>query len=131
MTAAGKPESRSHTPFAIFNRTANPVLRTILRSPAHRLLSGSLALITVTGRRSGRTYTIPVGYEQEGERVTVTVGWPERKRWWRNLRGEGAPVQLMLGGARRTGHATARGDEQSGVTVEIQLEPAAAGRARA
>ena len=130
MTTATKPESRSHKPFAIFNRTANPLIRSVLRSPAHGLFSRNLALITVTGRRSGRSFTIPVGYREKGDRVTIEVGWPERKRWWRNLRGEGAPVQLVLHGKRRAGHATARGDEQSGVTVEVRLEPAGAGEAR-
>src|SRR3954451_10903984 len=110
-----------HARFAVFNRTLNPVVLAVLRSPAHRLLSGRLALITVTGRRSGRSFTIPVGYSRTGDVVTIGVGWPERKRWWRNLR-EGASVPLVLAGERRAGIARARGDERSGVTVEVQLE---------
>src|SRR5947209_20504009 len=87
---------QSHAPFALFNRTANPVVRAVLSSPLHPLLSGGLALITVTGRRSGRRrYTFPVGYRQDGDRVTITVGWPERKQWWRNLR-EGGPVEVRI-----------------------------------
>jgi len=39
----------------------------LLRSPLHRLASGSLLLITYRGRRSGRRFTIPVIYaEREG-----------------------------------------------------------------
>lgn len=110
----------SHTPFAIFNRTANPVVRAILRSPLHPVLSGRMALITVTGRKTGRTYTFPVGYERSGDTVRIGVGWPERKRWWRNLLEEG-PVELVLGGERRAGTAVARGDERSGVTVVVTL----------
>jgi hypothetical protein len=74
----------------------------------------------VTGRRSGRTYTFPVGYQRDGERVTIGIDWPERKRWWRNLVDE-APVELLLAGERRTGTAVARGDEQTGVTVDVTL----------
>jgi len=119
------PVPASHTPFAVLNRTANPVLSALLRSPLHRPVSGQLALIAVRGRRTGREYTFPTGYRQAGDdRVTITVGWPERKRWWRNLRGEGAPVRLWLHGAERTGHAVAEGDETSRVTVEITLGPA-------
>jgi hypothetical protein len=109
-----------HTPFVVVNRAVNPLVRALLRSPAHGLVSSHLALITVTGRRSGRTYTFPVGYHREGDLVTIGIDWPERKRWWRNLR-EPAPVELRLAGERRTGTAVARGDEHSGVTVEVNL----------
>jgi hypothetical protein len=111
----------SHAPFAVFNRIGNPAVRLLLRSPLHRVASGRLALITVTGRRTGRTYTIPVAYRHDGDVVTIGVGWPERKRWWRNLTGDGAPVDLLLHGQRRSGHAVARGDERSGVTVVVRL----------
>jgi F420H(2)-dependent quinone reductase len=119
----------SHTPFVVVNRVVNPVVRAVVRSPAHRLLSGHLALLTVTGRRSGRTFTFPVGYQRDGDRVTVGVDWPERKRWWRNL-SDAAPVEIWLAGVRRSGTARARGDEHTGVTVEIELEgPAGAAAA--
>jgi len=114
----------SHTPFTVVNRTANPLIRTILRTPLHPLLSGRMALITVTGRKTGRTFTFPVGYERSADTVRITVGWPERKRWWRNLRG-GAPVRVRLRGTVRNGHAQARGDERTGVTVEVRLDPPA------
>lgn len=78
-----------HAPFAVLNRTGNPILVGLLRSPLHRLVSNNLALITVTGRRSGKSRTFPVGYRRDGNRVTIAVGWPERKLWWRNLIGSG------------------------------------------
>ena len=111
----------SHTPFVVVNRVVNPVVRAVLRSPAHALLSGHLALLTVTGRRSGRAFTFPVGYRRDGDRVTIGVDWPERKRWWRNL-SDAAPVEIWLAGVRRAGTGQARGDEHAGVTVEIQLD---------
>jgi hypothetical protein len=115
-----------HTPFVVVNRAINPLVRAVLRSPAHGLLSSHLALITVTGRRSGRTFTFPVGYHGGGDRLTIGVDWPERKRWWRNLL-DGAPVELRLRGVRRTGTARARGDEHTGVTVEVELDGASTG----
>jgi deazaflavin-dependent oxidoreductase (nitroreductase family) len=114
----------SHAPFVLVNRAVNPLVRGVLRSPAHGLLSSHLALLTVTGRRSGRTYTFPVGYDRDGDRVTIGVDWPERKRWWRNLR-DAAPVEIWLAGVRRAGTAQAHGDEHTGVTVEIHLDGAA------
>jgi deazaflavin-dependent oxidoreductase (nitroreductase family) len=111
-----------HTPFAVLNRTGNVLVGVVLRSPLHPLLSRKLALITVTGRRSGREYTFPVGYSRRGDRVTIIVGWPERKVWWRNLRGDGAPVRIRVRGSEHTGHARARGDERTGVAVEVGLD---------
>ena len=112
----------SHTPFVLVNRAINPLVRGLLRSPAHGLVSGHLALLTVTGRRSGRTFTFPVGYHQDGDRVTIGVDWPERKRWWRNLL-DAAPVEIWLAGvqpgrhgpgARRRAHGRHRGDPARG-----------------
>ena len=84
--------------------------------------SRELGALTIIGRRSGRRYTLPVGYkEQDGDRVLINVGWPERKRWWRNLRHAGQ-VEMRTQGTRRTGRALAREDERTGVTVEVQLD---------
>jgi F420H(2)-dependent quinone reductase len=76
----------------------------LLRSPLHRLASGSLLLITYRGRSSGRNFTIPVMYAECEGTLTVFVGHPEQKRWWRNLRG-GAEVEVRLRGLRLRGQA--------------------------
>lgn len=110
-----------HAYFAVQNRTVNPLVRGLLRSPAHGLLSRRLLLITVTGRRSGRRFTIPVGYREAEGGLEIAVGGPERKRWWRNLRG-GAPVAVRLRGQERRGWAEAHGDERAGVTVSVALD---------
>lgn len=124
LTGAGRgSEERSHTPFAVMNRLVNPTVRAILSSPLHRLLSSRLALITFTGRRSGRSYTIPVLYARERDQVNIPVEWPARKRWWRNLRSE-APVELRLRGQRVRGRACAR-EQDGSVSVEVHLESAA------
>ena len=111
-----------HGFFSVFNRTANPVIKAALRSPAHRLLDRRLVLISVIGVRSGRVFTFPVSYRRDGDRLEIVVGWPERKRWWRNLR-DGARVGLRLRGEDLHGWAQARGDEESGVVVEVRLDP--------
>jgi hypothetical protein len=51
----------------------------------------------------------------------VEVGAPERKRWWRNLRG-GARVGVRLAGRPYLGWATVHGDEHNGVSVDIALD---------
>ena len=83
----------------------NPLVTFVLRAPVlHWLLSPGLVLLTVTGRRSGRRYTIPVGYQRSGDIVTVMVSKARSKQWWRNYRAPG-PVVLQLRGQRLTGTA--------------------------
>jgi NADPH:quinone reductase len=78
-------------------RLCNLFVSGLLRSPLHRLLSGSLLLISYRGRRSGRRFTIPVMYAERDGTLTIFVGHPERKNWWRNLR-QGAEVEVRLRG---------------------------------
>ncbi len=103
------------------NHTVNPVLRAVLRSPVHKLASGHVALITYTGRRSGREYTIPAFYRDKGEEITIAVGWPDRKVWWRNLTGEGGEVHLVVGGHEVAGHAIATRDPGRDALVRIRV----------
>ncbi|MFQ6065268.1 MAG: nitroreductase/quinone reductase family protein [Candidatus Bathyarchaeia archaeon] len=52
-------------------------------------------LITFTGKKSGKVYTTPVNYINDGGNISV---FSLRNRvWWRNLRG-GAPVTVRIEG---------------------------------
>src|SRR5215468_7391559 len=82
----------------------NPVIAAVLRSRAHWLLSRALTLITVTGRRNGRCYTIPVGYLEIPDAVIVLVNDAPTKTWWRNYL-DGGPVEVLLRGVWRRGEA--------------------------
>ena len=50
---------------------SNGLVLALLRSPAHRLLSGMAIELRYTGRRSGRQFTLPVQYAREGNRLLV------------------------------------------------------------
>ena len=78
----------------------NPVLRALLRSPAHRLLSGSVLLLQYTGRRTGRRYGLPVMYASSGDGFVVMAGQPAAKTWWRNFGCDPQPVAVTVGGKR-------------------------------
>jgi deazaflavin-dependent oxidoreductase (nitroreductase family) len=94
-------------------RQINRIPRLILRSPAHRAISKKLLLLTFTGRRSGKRFTIPLGYVQPDER-TVLVG--TESPWSRNLRVPGgAPVTVRLRGRDRVGTAEVI-DDEAGMT---------------
>ncbi|MBK6791375.1 MAG: nitroreductase family deazaflavin-dependent oxidoreductase [Anaerolineales bacterium] len=71
----------------------NDFMAWILRSPFHSILSNGMMLITITGRKTGKAYTTPVGYYVEGEYLWVITS--RERKWWRNLQG-GATVDLLL-----------------------------------
>jgi hypothetical protein len=114
--------SRTQFPFNVINQTVNRVTRPLLRSPAHGVLSGKLLLLTFTGRKTGRRFSIPMNYTEQGDSILLVPQAPERKTWWRNLRGEGAAVRVRLRGEDRTGWAVATGDEHTGVQIELKLD---------
>lgn len=90
----------------LIHRLANPLVLGVLRSPAHRPLSGTLAVLSVTGRRTGRVHRRPVMWAPvDGATVVVMVGMPDQKVWWRNLRG-GAAVGVRLRGRDRRARGT-------------------------
>lgn len=85
------------------------------------LVNRNITMLSYTGRRSGRTVTIPVAYRRTGDDTVIGVNMPESKTWWRNFLGAGAPLTLRLDGIERAGHAIARRDEKGRVTVTVRL----------
>jgi hypothetical protein len=88
-----------------------------------KFMGRAFANVTYTGRKSGRTVTLPVNYRRRGDDVVINVAMPDAKSWWRNFLGDGAPLTITLDGRNRTGHAVARRDEKGRVTVKVRLEP--------
>ncbi len=86
-----------------------------------KLVRKGITVVSCTGRRSGRTFTTPVGYQRKGDVVDVRVMMPDAKTWWRNFNGEGGPLTLELDGVERTGHATSHRDDKGRVTVRVRL----------
>src|SRR5262245_26793300 len=69
------------------NKFANPFVKLILRSPLHGLMSAAVLLVSYRGRKSGKKYTLPVQYVQDGNNIYIVPGYPEKKTWWHNLEG--------------------------------------------
>ncbi|HIZ36969.1 MAG TPA: nitroreductase family deazaflavin-dependent oxidoreductase [Candidatus Ruania gallistercoris] len=78
-------------------RMFNCVVRRLLTSPVHGLMSGKLIVIEVTGRRTGTRYSVPTAYAERGEQVLVGSAGT----WVRNLSPE-RPVVLVHRGRRRS-----------------------------
>ena len=89
----------------------NAVVLAVLRSPAHRVLSGVAVELRYTGRRSGRQYALPVQYARDGSRLVAVPQDADSKTWWRNFRTP-QPVTVRLAGRLRKGTARVvdRGD---------------------
>lgn len=100
----------------------NSVIRPLVASPRWgRFVDKWMTVITYTGRRSGRTFSIPIGYRRDGDELKIMVMFPDQKSWWRNFTGEGAPILVRLGGVDRPGHGVARRDNGR-VVVSVRLD---------
>jgi F420H(2)-dependent quinone reductase len=86
------------------------------------LRRSNIALVTYTGRRSGRTFSIPVAYRRrDDETIDIGANLPDAKTWWRNFLGDGAPVTVTIDGVERAGHGVAHRDDKGRVTVQVRL----------
>lgn len=82
----------------------NQVVLAILRSPAHRLLSGLALELRYHGRRSGREFALPVQYAKVNGSVVLRPQKPDQSTWWRNFRDPRA-VTVLMSGRERSGSA--------------------------
>ena len=112
-------------------RVVNPRVERELREEPDGERARKVMLIALP---SGRT--LPVNYIREGDTVYAAADG----RWWRELRGGGAPVELLVRGALHVGHARAIEDDPAhrsrvfdrlrpsapklfGTLVQIELAP--------
>ncbi|CPW54652.1 nitroreductase/quinone reductase family protein [Mycobacteroides abscessus] len=95
----------------------NKVVRGVLRSPLHPVLSGNIALFTFTGRKSGKEYNVAATYVRDGDVLTVFTD----RTWAKNLR-DGRPVTALVRGRRLEGTAElATGPQIAGPLTEMLL----------
>ena len=65
-------------------RFINPIVRLILKSPIHSLISHQILLFRVVGRRSKRIFEIPASYAHINDSlVCVTL---RENLWWKNFK---------------------------------------------
>jgi hypothetical protein len=81
--------------FRAMTRIGNVFMRPLLQSSVGAKIH-ELALLEFTGRRSGKRYTVPVGYHELDDDVVILTA----STWRVNLRG-GADVELVHDGERR------------------------------
>jgi deazaflavin-dependent oxidoreductase (nitroreductase family) len=69
----------------------------VLRSPLHRIMSKSLLVLTYAGRRSAKTYELPLQYIEVGGRLVIWAGNAAEKTWWRNFETPAAALVRLRG----------------------------------
>ena len=76
----------------------NPVLELVLRSPFRFLLPKSWVVLTYTGRKTHKKYSLVFHVAQFKDEFIVVPGcFGELPNWWRNFRKE-SPVDLLYSG---------------------------------
>lgn len=94
--------------------SVNNAMKFVLRSPLHGIVSNTILLITFSGRKSGKTYTTPVSYSQDGDQLLVFT----HANWWKNLR-SGAPVALRIRGREYQGVAEPVSEDKMAVAAGL------------
>ena len=87
-----------HPPNAVL-RVVNPLLNALLRTPLAGPAGKQLMVLSFTGRKSGRQFTIPVSAYVIDDDLYALTGAP----WQQNFRG-GGPAQVVHGGKTSTMH---------------------------
>ena len=103
-------------------RIGNEAMKIFLKSPFHKLFSGNLLLVTVTGHKSGKTYTTPVNYIQVEQIVYVTS--KKGRTWWKNLRGGAEAVLRLRGKNIKTATEVLEDEPEVAARLAVYLENA-------
>lgn len=90
----------------------NRIVKFVLRMPLlHNAVSRNILLLTYTGRKTGKVYTIPVSYTQHGDAVIMFTN----HNWGKNLVDK-APVKLHIRGNQVQATAELNTDDVSQIT---------------
>ena len=79
----------------------NGLVLALLRSPLHGLASKALLILSWSGRKSGRRFSIPLGYQEDEDALIVVISKRDEKTWWRNFQTPW-PADLVVRGTRRS-----------------------------
>lgn len=80
-------------------KVVNPLVKGILYSPLHSLMSHNTVIIKFLGRKSRKRYSTPVSFHESNGQLQCFTG--KENQWWRNLV-DADTVKLVLRGQEVT-----------------------------
>ncbi|MBV8965531.1 MAG: hypothetical protein JO191_05070, partial [Mycobacteriaceae bacterium] len=92
MTEESPAITEAHYPAALL-RVVNPIVRVLLRTPFKGAARKELMVVSFTGRKTGRKYSIPFSAHRIDDDLYVLTN----ARWKHNFRG-GAAAQVLHAG---------------------------------
>ena len=84
----------------------NPIMKMILKSSIHKVVSDGILIIIFKGIKTGKEYSTPISYFLENGTIYCFT----HAQWWRNL-AEGAEVKVRLKGQDTVGFAQAEAED--------------------
>lgn len=96
MTEQPPAVTVNHPPAAIL-RAVNPILRSLLRTPLAGAAREQMMVVSFTGRKSGRQFSVPV----TAHRIDTDLYALTNAPWKANFR-DGATAEVLLGGKTTT-----------------------------
>lgn len=98
----------------IFFKIVNPVVKALLQSPLHGLMSHNTVLLKFRGRKTGRELSTPVSYRLSGNELQCFTSYP----WVKNLQ-NGEAIELVLQGRLRRGKPTLTVDDPGRIATAL------------
>ena len=116
LTREKRPAVERIRPPEAIIKVGNPIFDWLLRSRLHGLVDEHFMLVRFRGRKTGRSYTLPVGRRTIDGRLGVLTNSP----WRVNFRG-GAPVEVILEGELQRGRAELVEDPEAMARIYANL----------
>lgn len=104
-----------------FNKAAMPLVKKFSHWPSDTGRFG-MAVVSYQGHRSGRHFSLVVGFHRTDSGVIIKVAMPSQKRWWRNFHNQRRPAVIEVAGKQHAGQALATRDGQGHVHVHVHLD---------
>ena len=87
-------------------KVLNPIMKMILKSSIHKVVSDGILIIIFKGIKTGKEYSTPISYFLENGTIYCFT----HAQWWRNL-ADGAEVKVRLKGQDTVGFAQAEAED--------------------